>query len=96
MSISNDKNICEYHKKEIEDRLNKIAGQLKGISRMVADDKESLELLSQITSAKAALSKVGIIVVEHHMLNCFQNPISQESLQDSIRDLKSLLNRFIK
>ena len=96
MSISNGKNICAYHKKEIEDRLNKIAGQLKGIARMVADDKASLELLSQIVSAKAALSKVGIIVVEHHMLNCFEKPISQESLQDSIRDLKNLLNRFIK
>ncbi len=96
MSISNEKNICEYHKKEIEDLLNKISGQLKGIARMVAGDKESLELLSQITSARAALSKVGIIVVEHHMLNCFESPISPESLQDSIRDLKNLLNRFIK
>ena len=96
MSIDNEKNICNYHKKEIEERLNKISGQLKGIARMVSEDKESLELLSQITSAKAALSKVGIIVVEHHMLECFQKPVSEESLQDSIRDLKNLLNRFIK
>lgn len=96
MSIDNQKNICDYHKKEIEERLNKIAGQLKGIARMVSENKESLELLSQITSAKAALSKVGIIVVEHHMLECFQEPFSQESLHGSIHDLKNLLNRFIK
>ncbi len=93
--IASGKVICEKHKEEIQNRLKRIQGQVGGVLEMVRENEACLDVLSQIAAARAALAKAGAIVIEHHMAMCLDPANRGERLEESIEELKKLLNRFL-
>jgi CsoR family transcriptional regulator, copper-sensing transcriptional repressor len=73
-------------KKVILRRLKRVEGQIRGITRMVEEDKGCEDVLVQVAAARAALDKVGIHIISHRMKECLQdNGISkEESVEKSI------------
>ena len=51
-------------------RLRKIEGQIKGIQKMIEEQKSCGDILIQISAARSALNSVGGIVLENYMKNC--------------------------
>ena len=51
-------------------RLNRIAGQVQGISRMVAEDRYCIDILTQVSAMTKALQAVGLGLLEDHMNHC--------------------------
>lgn len=51
-------------------RLRKIEGQVRGLQRMVADDEYCIDVLTQLSSATAALEGVAIGLVDGHLRHC--------------------------
>ena len=47
-------------------RLNRIEGQVRGVSKMVSDDKYCIDILTQVGAAKAALDKVALELLRDH------------------------------
>ncbi len=94
--IAHGKIICEKHKEEIQNRLKRIQGQVGGVLEMVSSNRACLDVLSQIAAARAALSKAGAIVIEHHMAMCLDPANQRENMEESIEELKKLLNRFLE
>lgn len=64
-----DKNICT-DKKEIINRLKRIEGQIKGICRMVEEEKVCTEILIQVSAARSALKKTGNLIIKKHCEKC--------------------------
>jgi len=64
-----DKDICA-DKKEITNRLNRIEGQIKGICRMVEEEKACTEILIQISAARSALKNTGNLLVKKCCEKC--------------------------
>ncbi len=60
-------------KQVIMRRLRRIEGQVRGISRMVEEEKPCEEVLMQVAAARAALDKVGIQIISHRMRECLQD-----------------------
>ena len=60
----------ERHKANLLTRLKRIEGQVRGISRMVEEDKYCVDILIQIAAVKAALNKVGLVLLEDHTRGC--------------------------
>ena len=58
-------------------RLSRIEGQVRGISRMVSEDKYCIDILTQVNAAKAALDQVSLLLIEGHVKGC---------VVDSVRD----------
>ncbi|MDR1873991.1 MAG: metal-sensitive transcriptional regulator, partial [Synergistaceae bacterium] len=56
--------------RDVVRRLKRIEGQVRGIIKMVEEDKSCEDILIQIGSAKAALHKVGQIILEGHLHHC--------------------------
>jgi DNA-binding FrmR family transcriptional regulator len=52
---------------DVQRRLRSITGQVEGISRMVAQDRDSLDILTQIGAARAALRSLGHVLVLRHL-----------------------------
>ena len=77
-------------------RLNKIAGHIRGISRMVEQDKPCDELLHQISAIQAAISKVGQLVLTDHIEECIVSRINDEEMKTELRLFKTALSRLIK
>ncbi len=80
----------------INKRLKKIEGQVRGIQKMVSDDKPCEDILIQIGAVKSALHKTGQVVLEGHMHHCVLDGISSGKEEETIDRLISALNQFSK
>lgn len=93
-----NKNICSYihHKDNILRRLKKIEGQVKGLQKMVDDEKYCVDILVQIAAVRAALNKVGLIVFEDHIRGCVAQALDRENGDEKIEELVDIILKFIK
>ena len=76
-------------------RLRKIEGQVKGIHRMVDEEKYCVDILVQIAAVRAALKKVGSIIFEAHVRGCVRDAIARQEDDEVIKELIDVLNRFM-
>lgn len=73
-------------KKRLETRLNRIAGQINGINKMIAQDRECIDVLNQIISTQAALRGVWKQVVRDHLQHCITDSLKQNKNADELID----------
>jgi DNA-binding FrmR family transcriptional regulator len=57
-------------KKQLLTRLNRIEGQVRGVSRMVEEDRYCIDVLTQISAARAALDKIALGLLDGHVRHC--------------------------
>ena len=67
----------EMNKKALQDRLRRIEGQVRGLQRMVDDDKYCIDILTQLSSVQAALRAVGMGVLDDHVRHCVRESIER-------------------
>ncbi len=80
----------------INKRLKKIEGQVRGVQKMVEEDKPCEAILIQIGAIKSALHKTGQVILEGHMHHCVLDGISSGNEDETIEKLISALNQFSK
>jgi CsoR family transcriptional regulator, copper-sensing transcriptional repressor len=57
-------------KEQMRNRLSRIEGQVRGVSRMVEEERYCIDVLAQISAIQAALDKVAIGLVSDHIREC--------------------------
>ncbi len=80
----------------VNKRLKRIEGQVRGIMKMVEEDKPCEDILIQIGAVKSALHKTGQTILEGHMHHCILDGIKEGNEDDTIDKLISALNQFSK
>jgi len=83
-------------REDILERLRKIEGQVRGLQRMVEEDRYCLEILTQIAAARAALDRVGLKVLDGHARGCLASAIRSGQAEESIDELLAALERYMK
>lgn len=58
------------NKERLAHRLNRIEGQVRGIQKMVMEDKYCIDILTQVSAAQAALDKVALELLRDHTRHC--------------------------
>ena len=58
------------NKERLLKRLNRIEGQIRGLEKMVSDNKYCIDILTQISAARSALDKVAVELVRDHAKHC--------------------------
>ena len=86
----------ERNKKDLEKRLKRIEGQVRGIQRMIEEDRYCIDILNQIIAARAALSRVGMAILKSHMRGCVTSAIREERQEQAIEELKDVLSKIAK
>ncbi len=81
-------------KERVIQRLKRIEGQIRGIQRMIESDQYCLDVLTQISAARAALNKVGMLVFEEHSHSCLTEAI-EKNQEEAIDQVMQALKRFI-
>lgn len=94
--MDNLQNIKDEYKMNILKRLKRIEGQVKGIQKMIDEDKACVDVLTQIAAVRAAVSKVGGMVLEQHSKSCIQNALSVENREQALNDLIDTVQKFLK
>jgi DNA-binding FrmR family transcriptional regulator len=62
-------------KPKLLNRLNRIEGQVRGIARMVDEDRYCIDILTQIQAVRAALGKVESEILREHLGHCIEGAI---------------------
>jgi DNA-binding FrmR family transcriptional regulator len=57
-------------------RLNRIEGQVRGLARMVEDDRYCIDVITQVSAVRAALKRVEEEVLKDHVSHCVEHAIS--------------------
>ncbi|HCG99698.1 MAG: BCR family protein [Candidatus Aquicultor primus] len=83
-------------KEKILSRLKRIEGQLRGIQRMVNDEKYCVDILVQISSVLGATQRVGLIILDDHIKGCVRDALSNEDGDSAIQELMDVIQRFVK
>lgn len=84
------------HDKKLLDRLSRIEGQVRGISKMVADGRYCIDVLTQIQAVRAALSRVESSMLQQHLAHCVEGAIAGGDAADQrakAAELIQLLDR---
>lgn len=77
-------------------RLKKIEGQVKGLQRMVESDQYCGDVLIQVAAARAALNRVGTMIIETHYRHCLTSALANEGEDVSLDELIGVLTKFVK
>lgn len=94
-----DKKMVPRTEEEIEkivNRLKRIEGQVRGVQKMVEDNRYCVDILVQISAITAALNKVGLNLLERHVSHCVSKAIREGSGEESIRELMDVIKQFAK
>ncbi|MBE6136730.1 MAG: metal-sensing transcriptional repressor [Erysipelotrichaceae bacterium] len=79
--------------KDLKVRLNRIIGQLNGITKMLDDNRYCGDILTQIAASESALQQVGYILLKSHMETCVSEDIKsgkEDSLQEAFELMRKL------
>lgn len=77
-------------------RLKKIEGQIRGISKMIENEKYCIDILHQISAVKGALHKVELMILKKHIEGCVTNAIKGGNAEEKIEELIKTLEKFGK
>ncbi|MGV8123713.1 MAG: metal-sensitive transcriptional regulator [Candidatus Xenobiia bacterium LiM19] len=59
-----------YKKDDLLERLRRVEGQIRGIHRMIEDERECSEIMTQVAASLSALDKVGFMIVSRSLNDC--------------------------
>ena len=62
-------------KDQVRKRLRRIEGQVRGIQRMVEDDRYCIDILGQVSAATSALQSVALLLLEEHLAHCVSDAV---------------------
>ena|SRR5438046_66373 len=72
-------------------RLNRIEGQVRGLSRMVEEDRYCIDIVTQIAAVRAALRRVEEEVLRDHVAHCVEHAISSGNKAEQRRKIEELM-----
>ncbi|MBO0424910.1 MULTISPECIES: metal-sensitive transcriptional regulator [unclassified Enterococcus] len=67
--------------KDILNRLKRTEGQLRGIQKMIEDEKECVDVITQLSAVSSGVNRIMGIIVAENLKNCLENPDSDTETQ---------------
>jgi DNA-binding FrmR family transcriptional regulator len=83
-------------KQAVINRLKRIEGQIRGIQKMIEEDRYCMDILVQISAVQSALKNVGYSITERHIQHCVSDAIKQGDGKETIAELMEVLKQFTK
>jgi DNA-binding FrmR family transcriptional regulator len=86
------------HKDDYLRRLKRIEGQVRGLQRMVEEDKYCIDILTQVSAATKALESVALGLLEEHLAHCVAQAIAEggDTATAKIREASDAVARLVR
>ena len=87
------------NKETLVKRLHRIEGQVRGIERMVEDDRYCIDILTQIAAVDTALEAVALRILDDHVQHCVVDALSsvdKRAATEKTEELLAAVRRFAK
>jgi len=76
-------------------RLRRMEGQVRGVQRMVEDDRYCIDVITQISAIQGALEKVALGLLDDHTRHCVLGPESEELREERTEELVAAFGRLL-
>jgi DNA-binding FrmR family transcriptional regulator len=77
-------------------RLNRIEGQVRGLSRMVEEGRYCIDVITQISAVRAALRRVEEEVLRDHIGHCVKEAMQSDDVRSQDRTINELIDVFAR
>ena len=84
------------HKAQVQGRLKRIGGQIRGVQKMVDDDRYCIDVLTQVGAVKAALDAVALLLLQDHTEHCVMEAIQAGDGRRKVRELNLAVERLVR
>jgi len=94
--LANQQTTTEEPEADVEallTRLRRIEGQIRGIHKMLAEDRVCEDVVTQLMAARSSLDQVGLMIIDHHVERCL---ISNQSSEDALRNLRQAMRLWLR
>lgn len=91
--------IAAGDKDALAKRMHRIEGQVRGIEKMIAEDRYCIDILTQISAVSTALEAVGFKILDDHVNHCVAGALASGDEQvaaDKGRELLEAVRRFVR
>jgi CsoR family transcriptional regulator, copper-sensing transcriptional repressor len=88
-----------YDKDSLKKRLHRIEGQVRGIERMVDDDRYCIDILTQIAAVNTALESLALKILDEHVRHCVAGALTsgdEADAQAKTEELLQAVQRFAR
>jgi DNA-binding FrmR family transcriptional regulator len=83
-------------KERVLARLRRIEGQVRGLQKMVQDERYCIDVLTQVAAVKAALESVSLTLLEDHMAHCVTDAIQSGDGSEKVKELSAAVQRLVR
>ena len=83
--------MIEENKSKLLNRLRRIEGQVRGVARMVEDDRYCIDILTQTQALRAALNRVETELLRNHVDHCVRGAFTSGDAQDQQQKIEELI-----
>jgi len=90
------KTVVQPNKDALIKRLNRIEGQVRGVSKMIVEDRYCVDVLNQVSALQSALDAVAMQLLENHTHGCMQGAIKSGKGNAAIDELMVVLRKFAR
>lgn len=80
--------------KKIMNRLKRTEGQIRGIQKMIENEQECIDVITQLTAVRSSIDRVMGMIVADNLKNCFENP--ETNPEEQSKKLEQAINMIIK
>lgn len=81
------------HSKELH-RLNRIAGQIEGVKRMISEREYCPKIITQIQAVRAALKSLETVVLKKHLASCVNDALGSSNRKEAEQKMAELIELF--
>ena len=101
MSTAEQTHVHGYHgdKEALVKRLHRIEGQVRGIEKMVEDDRYCIDVLTQIGAVSTALESLAFRILDSHVRHCVAHAIAsgdEAAAHEKTEELVAAVHRFAR
>jgi len=83
-------------KDKLQNRLRRIEGQVRGISRMIEEGKYCIDILTQISAVEAAMDKVALELLREHTRHCLMNDaVGPADREEKVSEVVDAVGRLL-
>ena len=86
--------MSQDHKPKLLNRLRRVEGQVRGVARMIEDDRYCIDVLNQLQAIRAALTRVETEMLKGHLNHCIESAIVSGDQEEQRRKASELVELF--
>lgn len=83
-------------KQAVLTRLRRIEGQVRGLQRMVEEEKYCIDILTQVSASTKALESVALLLLDQHLEHCLAHATSDAERQLKLADAQQAIARLVR